>query len=110
MGHELQYIKRDKLNILLQILDIATIPVKKTHILYKANINFYQLTRYLRLLLDLQMIEEIKDPFVGFRITEKGRQLLNLFESGQSNIVDNPDKLYSRAVPVSELKRTPNLV
>ena len=42
MGQNSDYVKRDKLDILLGILNIANITVKKTHILYKANINFYR--------------------------------------------------------------------
>ncbi|MEM3084838.1 MAG: winged helix-turn-helix domain-containing protein [Nitrososphaerales archaeon] len=79
MGHNDDYSKRDKLRILLEILEIGKTPVKKTHILYKANINFHQLTKYLDLLLSLQMLEEINDPFKGYRTTEKGRQMLDLF-------------------------------
>jgi len=81
MGNNAEYMKRDKLKILLEILEIAKSPVKKTHILYKANINFHQLTRYLELLLSLEMLEETDQPYKGYRTTEKGRQMLNLFYS-----------------------------
>jgi predicted transcriptional regulator len=83
MGQNSDYIKRDKLDILLGILDIASAPVKKTHILYRANINYYQLTRYLDLLLGLGMLEQINEPYKGYRITEKGRQMLQLFKQGE---------------------------
>ncbi|MEM2760540.1 MAG: winged helix-turn-helix domain-containing protein [Nitrososphaerales archaeon] len=72
--------KRDRLNILLEILEMANVPIKKTHILYRANINFNQLTTYLNLLLRLEMIEQTKEPFVGYKITGKGRQMLDLFQ------------------------------
>ena len=83
MSQNAEYVKRDKLDILLGILEIANVPIKKTHILYKANINFYQLTRYLDLLLGLGMLEQITEPFSGYRITEKGRQMLHLFNLGE---------------------------
>ena len=89
MGQNADYSKRDKLDILLGILDIANTPVKKTHILYRANINFYQLTRYLDLLLNLGMIEHINEPCKGFRTTEKGRQMLQLFKQGEFGIAGN---------------------
>ena len=79
-------VKRDKLHILLGILEIANVPIKKTHILYKANINYYQLTRYLNLLMELKMLEQISEPYNGYRITEKGRQMLNLFNSASMEI------------------------
>lgn len=74
-------IRRDKLDIILRILEVTSTPVKKTHILYKAGINFYQLSRYLDLLLKTGMMEEISSPFIAYRTTEKGRVLMNLFSS-----------------------------
>jgi len=71
--------KRDKLDIILNILEIGRVPVKKTHILYKAGINFYQLSRYLNLLLRLKMLEEVNNPYYAYRTTERGLQLLKLF-------------------------------
>ena len=71
--------RRDKIDIILTMLEITTQPIKKTHILYTAKINFYQLTKYLQLILALGLVEEISDPFEGYRITEKGRVLLTLF-------------------------------
>ncbi len=75
-------IKRDKLDIILIILDVANEPVRKTHILYSAGINYYQLTRYLDLLLKAKMIEQVDEPHPAFRTTEKGRLLLKLFSEG----------------------------
>lgn len=92
MGHNGGYIKRDKLDILLRILEIATIPVKKTHILYKANINFYQLTRYLELLQSLEMLEEVSEPYTAYRITKKGREMLGLFNLSENDILANQQK------------------
>jgi predicted transcriptional regulator len=74
-------IRRDKLDIILRILEIGNSPVKKTHILYKAGINFYQLSRYLDLLLKTGMLEQINEPYVAFRTTEKGRVMMNLFSA-----------------------------
>ena len=75
--------KRDMLAIMLRILDIANEPVKKTHILYSAGINFYQLSRYLDLLLKLGLLEEIEIPYVAYRTTEKGRVLTKLFSGAE---------------------------
>jgi predicted transcriptional regulator len=76
--------RRDKLDILLAILEITRQPVKKTHILYTAKINFFQLTKYLDLLLAIGMVEVVSTPFEGYLITEKGRLLINLFGHGSS--------------------------
>ena len=71
--------KRDQLDLLLELLKETKEPVKKTHILYRMRINYYQLSRYLNLLLKLGMVEEVKDPLEGFKITDKGRTMLSLF-------------------------------
>ena len=74
--------RRDKLDILLEILEITRQPVKKTHILYTARINFLQLTKYLDFLLAIGMVEVVSSPFEGYMITEKGRILTKLFGLG----------------------------
>lgn len=75
--------KRDRLDIILTILEIANQPIKKTHILYTAKINYYQLTRYLDLLLAMGVVEVTSDPFESYKTTEKGRLLINLFSQTQ---------------------------
>jgi predicted transcriptional regulator len=82
-------IRRDKLDIILRILEVGSSPVKKTHILYKAGINFYQLSRYLDLLMKTGMMEEVQMPYVAYRTTEKGRVLMKLFSSGELAAVTN---------------------
>ena len=74
--------RRDKLDILLEILEITRQPVRKTHILYTARINFFQLTKYLDLLLAIGMVEVVSTPFEGYVITDKGRILTKLFGHG----------------------------
>ena len=81
--------RRDKLDIILRILEIGNSPVKKTHILYKAGINFYQLSRYLDLLLKTGMMEQINEPYAAFRTTEKGRVMMNLFSAIEMEVVEN---------------------
>jgi len=73
--------KRDQLDLLLELLKETKEPVKKTHILYRTRINYYQLSRYLNLLLKLNMVEEVTNPLEGFRITDKGRTVLSLFSA-----------------------------
>ncbi len=73
--------KRDQLDLLLELLKETKEPVKKTHILYRTRINYYQLSRYLSLLLKLNMVEEVTNPLEGFRITDKGRTVLSLFSA-----------------------------
>jgi predicted transcriptional regulator len=71
--------KRDKLDLLLELLEATSEPTKKTHLIYKLRINYYQLSRYLDLLLRLEMVKEVSEPFEGYVIAEKGRLMQKLF-------------------------------
>lgn len=73
--------KRDKLDLLLELLEATNEPTKKTHLIYRLRINYYQLTRYLDLLLKLDMVKEVSRPFDGYTITDKGRIMLGLFRN-----------------------------
>ncbi|HEY8140954.1 MAG TPA: winged helix-turn-helix domain-containing protein [Nitrososphaera sp.] len=79
-----EFAKRDQLELLIEILNETIEPIKKTHILFRVRINYYQLTKYLGLLLKLRMIEEVSEPFEGFRIMERGKLLLQLFSTADS--------------------------
>lgn len=74
-------VRRDKLDILARILEVTVAPCKKTHILYKANLNYYQLNRYLAELLDLGLVEEVKAPYNAYVITNKGKDFLSIMKN-----------------------------
>jgi predicted transcriptional regulator len=78
--------KRGRLEILLEILDETRKPTKKTHLLYNARINHNQLSRYLQILLDLKMVEQITEPFDGYMIAENGKLLLQLIPRNTVNL------------------------
>lgn len=95
--------KRDMLAIMLKILDIANEPVRKTHILYSAGINFYQLSRYLNFLLKLGLLEELSEPHTGYRTTEKGRACLRLFNTAD---LEEPEQVESSVQAAPRPRRT----
>jgi predicted transcriptional regulator len=72
--------KRTQLEMILEMLRICMEPTKKTHLIFMAKLNHYQLLGYVELLQKFGMIEEISAPIKGFVITEKGRKLLRLFD------------------------------
>jgi predicted transcriptional regulator len=78
--------KRDKLDLLLELLEATSEPIKKTHLIYKLRINYYQLSRYLDLLLRLEMVREVSVPFEGYVIAEKGRLMQKLFSNVRQNL------------------------
>lgn len=81
--NEYKTTKRDRIQILLQMLEVANVPTKKTHLMYGGGINYYQLEKHLGLLLQLDMVEEVhlEDDAVVYRTTERGRQFCELFNS-----------------------------
>ena len=83
-GHE----KRDKLDLILELLIASSEPIKKTHLIYRTKINHAQLSRYLSLLLKFGMIVELSQPSDGYVVSDKGRLVLQLF----SGIVNKPDQ------------------
>jgi len=69
--------RRDKLEIIAGILEVAREGTLKTQIMYKANLSFVQLTEYLEYLLKTRLIIKFdvntKDVYV---VTEKGLDFL----------------------------------
>jgi predicted transcriptional regulator len=69
--------RRDRLQIIAQILEISKDGALKTQIMYRANLSFAQLNEYLHFLLDLKLLQEIKDNGkTVFKVTGKGVKYL----------------------------------
>jgi len=68
---------RGSLDIVRDILSIASVKVRKTRILYQANMNYVQLEKYLRQLLDGGLVECDGDSC--YLITRKGRAFLRAY-------------------------------
>jgi predicted transcriptional regulator len=71
--------RRAKLEICAKILEtIATErTITKTHIMYRANVSFRQLQKYLALLVELALIKEVeRENRTTYEITERGKLLL----------------------------------
>ncbi|MCZ7393881.1 MAG: winged helix-turn-helix domain-containing protein [Candidatus Methanoperedens sp.] len=66
--------RRNSLDIIVDILDIAIASVNKTSIVYKANLNFKLADKYLALLQKHGLIENESDKYTT---TEKGKIFLN---------------------------------
>ncbi len=97
--------KRDKLDIMIQLLQIAREPIKKTRIMQVAYLNFYQVSKYLDYLMGAGLLETITKPYPGFRITEKGRMFLALLTvteqksdgaGGEAGTMTGTDGIYIR--------------
>ena len=78
LEHTKQTEKRDKLDIMIQLLQIAREPIKKTRIMQVAYLNFYQVSKYLDYLIGAGLLETVSKPYPGYRTSEKGRMFLTL--------------------------------
>ena len=68
---------RSSLDIVRDVLSIALVKVCKTRIMYKANLNFLQLERYLRALLGNSLLSFDGDS--GYLTTPSGKEFLQLY-------------------------------
>ncbi|MEM5834299.1 MAG: winged helix-turn-helix domain-containing protein [Candidatus Aenigmatarchaeota archaeon] len=70
--------RREEFKIIADILSLASRPINKTHIMYKANLSFTQLERYLRRVLSCGLLEQKNSP-ITYQITEKGKRFLKIY-------------------------------
>ncbi|RZN42971.1 MAG: hypothetical protein EFT35_01345 [Methanophagales archaeon ANME-1-THS] len=76
--------RRGKLEIIADILSATLKGAKKTELVYKANINFTRIERYLTYLMEIGLIEQIHGEY---RITEKGREFLRDYQNVKEQLV-----------------------
>jgi predicted transcriptional regulator len=68
---------RGKIQIMGDVLALGTSGIRKTHIMYKANLSYEQVHLYLGELIGRRLIEQDMSPDgVVYRTTEKGREFL----------------------------------
>ena len=69
---------RGKIQIMGDVLALATSGIKKTHIMYRANLSYEQMHLYLGELIGKRLITQDVSPKDGvvYRTTEKGREFL----------------------------------
>src|SRR5918997_5091161 len=68
---------RGKIQIMGDVLALGTSGIRKTHIMYKANLSYEQVHLYLGELIEKRLIEQDVSPDgVIYRTTEKGREFL----------------------------------
>lgn len=68
-----------------KVLKTAVEPCMKTHIIYRANLSFAQLNRYLSFCLEHKLLKkQIKGSRVVYATTKKGRKFLDAFEKAKS--------------------------
>lgn len=73
--------RRDRNEIVAEILNIAIAGKRKTHIMYKAKLSYYQVNRYLPFLVEKGFLENMKTAKMGqlptvYKTTDKGQKFL----------------------------------
>ena len=71
--------RRGEVRILIDILSLSLKGIKATHLMYKANLSYSTLRRYLSVSLKQDLIGKVcnNDGSVTYCITEKGKLLLD---------------------------------
>ena len=69
---------RRSLDIVREVLSIVSVRVRKTKIMYRANLSFVQVEKYLTVLLGNGLLKHDGDS--GYLITERGKEFLQLYE------------------------------
>ena len=68
---------RGKIQIIGDVLTLATSGIKKTHIMYRANLSYEQVHLYLAELIGKRLIaQDVSSDGVVYRTTENGREFL----------------------------------
>ena len=70
--------RRDKVRIMADLLDIMQEPRRLTHILYKSNMSYVQLVKYLDNLMEMGLAAKISQPHRAFTITDNGKVFMNI--------------------------------
>ncbi|MGD2142162.1 MAG: winged helix-turn-helix domain-containing protein [Candidatus Bathyarchaeota archaeon] len=72
--------RRNDLDICADILNVANKGAKKTHIVYKANLNFELVKGYLKRLMDSGFLVNYNDEGI-YTTTQRGRNFLEQYSS-----------------------------
>ena len=70
--------RRDKITIMVDLLENMQESRRLTHILYMSNMSYTQLVKYLNSMMELGFVEEQKRPFRSFKIKKNGKIFVDL--------------------------------
>ena len=77
--------RRDKITIMGDLLNIMQEPRRLTHILYKSNMSYVQLVKYLENLIDMGLAEKRQSPYRSYTITSNGKLFMDLIKGNGHN-------------------------
>lgn len=82
--------RRSEVTILFDILRIALTGVKVTHLMYKANLSYSTLRKYLSVAMERELINKVNngDGSVLYHTTKKGKVILKELEDVKQFLPD----------------------
>lgn len=80
---------RGRIEIIADILELAAAGVRKTHVMYKANLSYQQTSRYFKEMQEMDLMGQREEQGrTTYFATEKGRQYL-AHHSQMSELINN---------------------
>jgi len=90
MNMESAFARRGRLEIIYEILSICSKPVYKTRILYRCNLSFSQLQKYLEYLFSHNLLTSFKEKQKDFyQVTDKGRTYIENYNALTNLLKEN---------------------
>jgi predicted transcriptional regulator len=72
---------RSKIQIMGDVLNLATAGIKMTHVMYRANLSYEQAHLYLGDLIEKRLvIQDVSRDGIVYRTTERGREFLQYYQ------------------------------
>lgn len=76
-----KFLRRSRFDIIGEILSLTREGAVKTSIVYRANLNFNIVNRYLNMLLKEGLVSAARGSTMKYKITKKGTEFLNAYEN-----------------------------
>lgn len=70
--------RRDTLEILSDLLDNMQEPRRLTQLLYRSNLSYSQLRKYLTMVIDMGLAKQEKKPHASYLVTDEGKLFIEM--------------------------------
>jgi len=71
-------IRRDTLKIISDLLENMREPRRLTHLLYASNLSYTQLIKYIKIVKEMGLVTEHKEPFQCYIVTSDGEFFIQM--------------------------------
>lgn len=75
--------RRDAFKIISDLLQNMKEPQRVTHLLYRSNLSYSQLVKYLKIVTEMGLAKENKNPFHSYLITTDGQFFIEMVKKRQ---------------------------